>query len=160
MSLTQYSDSGSRTIVRHDGKGRPLETRRPGSAWQARLQLAAYSTNAADEMTNHYDRYDFLDACTEEIDSGSLSSHLRGNPSYSTGRLTGIEQRRASPDDFRLRRIRPYCTEGHGGPGWTSDRLRPHLQLRGRRHRLALQGVRTRRERVHQGAGCPYRKKI
>ena len=250
MSLTQYSDSCSRTIVRHDGQGRPLETRRPGSAWQDRPQLAAYSTNAADEVKRYavedgepvmkgfyppgtltlavstdedgktaaiyrdltgsvilergagsldtyrvydelgrlrfvlppmyqddpdtdayafrytyddegriatrklpgcepehywydaadrvirmqdgelaaggrcrvfgydglgrlvsqsvaaaggaveydevkkrYDRYDFLDACTEEIDSGSLSSHLRGNPSHSTGRLTGIEQR-------------------------------------------------------------------
>ena len=122
MSLTQYSDSGSRTIVRHDGKGRPLETRRPGSAWQARLQLAAYSTNAADEMTNHYDRYDFLDACTEEIDSGSLLSHLRGNPSHSTGRLTGIEQRASNGEPLlttfaydALGRIVRKGTVGLGG---------------------------------------------
>ena len=46
-----------------------------------------------DEVVNHYDTYAFLDLYTAVTDSGTVSSHLRGNPNNSTGKLTGTVQR-------------------------------------------------------------------
>ena len=46
-----------------------------------------------EEIENHYDRYEFLNPYVSVIDSGTVSSHLRGNLNHSTGRLTGVIQR-------------------------------------------------------------------
>lgn len=55
-----------------------------------------------DETVNHYDRYDFLDSYVSVTDSGTVSSHLRGNLNHSTGRLTGTTQRASNGETLLI----------------------------------------------------------